>query len=67
MTKEYDPRYGGPFDRGQADAYYWRERNPHYFKGDSYSSELVEEQNMTVEELEAYNYGYDNNPERKQW
>jgi hypothetical protein len=64
MSKEqsktkYDERHGGPFARGKADFWYGRGRQPHYFKGASYDSEKVEEKDLTKEELEAYNAGYD--------
>ena len=38
---KYDKRHGGPFDRGGADSYYGRGRNPHYFVGATYSSCLL--------------------------
>lgn len=34
-------RHGGPYDRGRADSYYQRGRRPHYFVGDTYSSEEI--------------------------
>lgn len=51
-------RHGGPYDRGSADAYYQRPFNPHYYEGDTYSSPLVEKDNMTAEEVTAYAQGY---------
>ena len=60
-------RHGGPYDRGSADAYYWRPRNPHYFIGGSYTSELVTEENMTPEEVQEYLLGYDSCQDRKQY
>jgi hypothetical protein len=27
----YDQRHGGPFDRGSADSYYGRVREPHFY------------------------------------
>lgn len=57
MARTYDERHGGPWDRGSADAYYRRPRNPHYFVGATYSSEEVTD--LAPEELEAYNAGYD--------
>ena len=30
MSKKYDERHGGPWDRGSADSYYGRGSNPHY-------------------------------------
>jgi len=37
----YDSRHGGPFDRGSADSYYSREKNPHYFLGETYTTATV--------------------------
>jgi hypothetical protein len=66
--KVYDDRHGGPFDRGSADSYYDRPRNPHYYVGATGQSDRV----LTLEEdqLEAYNAGYDWNEkygEKKDW
>lgn len=57
--KLYDERHGGPFDRGSADSWYSRCINPHYYVGDTSRSDLVEEANMTEEEIKAYNAGYE--------
>ena len=61
------PRHGSPQDRGSADAYYGRPYDPHYYVGDSLKSERVEKHTMTVGEVEAYRYGYDNEEDRKDW
>lgn len=61
------PRHGSPQDRGSADAYYHRNYEPHYYVGDSITSERVEQDNMTVGEIEAYKYGYENEDDRKDW
>lgn len=66
-TVTFDKRHGGPFDRGSADAYYHRSYNPHYFKGDTYSSEKVEMHHMTEAEITAYTFGYENETDRKDW
>ena len=58
-----DKRHGGPWDRGNADSYYQRGIKPHYFKGASYSSQLVEEYDMTDEEITEYLDGYNQNEE----
>jgi hypothetical protein len=68
--KVYDARHGGPFDRGAADSYYGRAPRPHYFVGDTYSSDEVTRDQMTREEREAYHAGYDYNEEmgdKKDW
>jgi len=62
MSK-YDQRHGGPYDRGSADSYYRRGFNPHYFVGATWSSDKVEREQMTPEEIEAYTAGYDYNEE----
>lgn len=51
-------RHGGPWDRGSADAYYGRPHAPHYFKGATYQSERVTRNDMSLDEIEAYNDGY---------
>lgn len=61
MRKQYDERHGGPYDRGSADSYYRRGKLPHYYKGDTYNSERVDEAYMTLDEIEAYNAGFDDN------
>ena len=51
-TKTYDTRHGGPYDRGSADSYYHRRREPHYYVHGTKTSELVPEALMTNEEIE---------------
>ena len=66
----YDPRHGGPYDRGSADSYYRRGFNPHYFVGDTYSTPKIELAQMTAQEIAAYMQGYwDNEKSRdfKDW
>ena len=57
----YDERHGGPYDRGMADSYYGRQRQPHYFVGDSYKTLRVGYKDMTPDEVEAYHAGFDDN------
>jgi hypothetical protein len=64
MIREHiqiDTRHGGPYDRGGADSYYGRGRDPHYYKGDTGNSPRVSKKDMTPDEIEAYNAGYDDN------
>jgi hypothetical protein len=56
----YDERHGGPYDRGQADSWYGREYEPHYFVGDTYNSPKIELAQMTAAEIVAYTAGYTN-------
>ena len=70
QTGYYNERHGGAYDRGQADSYYGREYNPHYFVGDSYNSPKIELAQMTAHEIVAYTAGYrDNeaNGNKKDW
>ena len=61
MRTYFDARHGGPFDRGTADSWYRRGRNPHFFRGATYDSPKVEEKDMTVFEIKEYNAGFDEN------
>ena len=58
MTDKY--RHGGPYDRGMADVYYNRSYDPHYYEGATYSSKRIDEEFMTLEEVELYREGYQN-------
>ena len=64
---KYDKRHGSPWDRGSADAYYGRSYNPHYFVGDTYSSDKVELGQMTPAEIAAYTNGYESTTDRKEY
>jgi hypothetical protein len=55
---KFDTRHGGPFDRGGADYWYNRGYEPHYYTGGTYTSDRVEKDGMTPEELAAYRAGY---------
>lgn len=63
MKIEIDKRPGGPYDRGAADSYYRRPFDPHYFRGDTYTSESVTATGMTSEEERQYALGYYENEE----
>ena len=54
-------RHGGPYDRGAADSYYQRGFRPHYFVGDTYNSEEIQQSEMTLQECEEYAKGYRDN------
>ena len=56
--KNKQDRHGSARDRGRADYYYGRPYDPHYYKGDSFSSELVEHKEMTEEEVNQYTEDY---------
>lgn len=62
-TTEYKGKYypswhGSPFDRGSADSYYQRGEDPHYWPEGTYKGLRVEANEMTPEEIEAYNAGF---------
>jgi hypothetical protein len=67
---KYDSRHGGPFDRGSADSWYSRPRDPHFFLGDSYSGHEVTRDLMTKDQIDAYLAGYAYNEQhggKKDW
>jgi hypothetical protein len=68
--KQYDQRHGGPFDRGSADSWYSRPRNPHFYVGDTATSPMIPEAQMRPEEIQAYLAGYQWNEQfgdKKSW
>lgn len=68
--KRFAQEHGNPFDRGSADSWYHRERDPHYWPEGSYNGTRVEAQDMTAEQIEAYHAGYDYNEDfggKKDW
>jgi hypothetical protein len=68
--KNYDERHGSPFDRGSADSYYHRSFNPHYYVGGTHTSQRVNLEDMTAEEITAYTAGYNWNEQygdKKDW
>ena len=70
MSQNISARHGGAYDRGSADAYYGRPREPHFFTGASYHSIVIDMPNMTPEQVAEYNQGYDDqiaSGDRKQW
>ena len=53
-----DKSHGSPFDRGDADFYYYRPPEPHYWpEGTNHGVKITEDQ-MTDVEIAAYNAGY---------
>ena len=68
--KTYEQKHGNPFDRGSADSYYGRPRDPHWYPEGSYKGTRVEAEQMCDEELESYHAGYDYNEQhgdKKSW
>jgi len=67
---EVDTSNGSPYDRGAADSYYGRPREPHYWPSGTCKGTMVPRDLMTEEELYQYHHGYDWNEEygdRKIW
>lgn len=57
--KLYDSRHGGAFDRGSADSWYSRPSEPHYYVGGTGTSQRIEADQMTADEIAAYLAGYE--------
>ena len=57
---QYDERHGGPYDRGGADSYYRRSFRPHYFDGNTYSTDIRYPEKDSPE-WKAYEAGYKDN------
>ena len=67
-TEQFDKQHGSFFDRGSADSYYGRQRNPHRGGVGGESGPRIEA--VTEAEFEAYHAGYEFNEEfgdRKSW
>jgi hypothetical protein len=67
-TEHFDKDHGSFFDRGSADSYYGRPRNPHRGGVGGMSGPRIEAVNPA--DIEAYHAGYDFNEmygDKKQW
>jgi hypothetical protein len=68
--KVYEQKHGGAFDRGAADSYYHRPRDPRMYPNGTYNPPRIEMSLMSPEEIDAYHAGYDWNEQfgdKKQW
>jgi len=69
MLPQFDRRrHGSLYDRGSADSYYHRDRDPHWFPNGTYHGDKVTA--MSDEEIAEYNAGYDWNEQygdKKDW
>ena len=66
--KTYDSAHGSFFDRGAADSYYDRDRDPHRGGVGGDSGPRIDA--VLAEEIEAYHAGYDYNEQygdKKNW
>jgi len=52
-------QHGGLYDRGSADSYYGRPRDPHYYPKGTYKGDKIVE--LTPAEIAEYHAGYDRN------
>lgn len=61
------PVHGSPQDRGSADRYYGRPYNPHWYPAGTGKGERIERDSMTMDQIQEYMYGWDNEEDRKVW
>ena len=59
--RTYTVTHGCPFDRGSADSYYGRIRNPHKGGVGGDSGPRIESNDMSLQEIADYGAGYDYN------
>ena len=63
--------HGSPYDRGSADSYYGRPKNPHYYRNPrGHDQERVKESDMSDYQIEEYYLGYEDNEKqghKKNW
>jgi hypothetical protein len=67
---DYTTWHGSPFDRGSADSWYRRGAKPHWWPEGTGRGDIVTEDRMSIEEIEAYFAGYDHNERfggKKEW
>ena len=57
----YNVEHGSPFDRGSADSYYGRIRNPHKYPNGTGNAPRIESNEMTLQEIADYGAGYNYN------
>lgn len=67
IDSEKLPTHGSPQDRGSADRYYGRPANPHWWPEGTGKGIRIERDDMTPEQIAEYDYGYDNELDRKDW
>jgi len=65
---QFSRRHGSLFDRGSADSYYGRRRDPHWYPNGSYEGDEITD--LTQEEIAEYLAGYEWNEQygdKKDW
>ena len=68
--QNYDTQHGRPFDRGSADSYYGRPREPHFYPNGTYNEPRISGKDLTPAEVQAYLAGYQYNEQfgdKKDW
>lgn len=61
----YSTDHGSPHDRGGADAWYDRKRDPHWYPDGTYVGNPIKADGMTPQEIAAYHFGYDTTEESR--
>ena len=61
MLRMRNDEHGSPYDRGTADSWYRRPRQPHFYPHGTYNGKAVTVNEMADVEIDAYNKGYDDN------
>ena len=57
LTGEY--AHGSPYDRGSADYWYHRPKEPHWYPNGTGNGERITEDKMTQDEIDEYHLGYE--------
>lgn len=68
MVDPFDRKHGSLYDRGAADSYYHRSRNPHWYPEGAGNGARIPAK--TQDEIDEYNAGYDYNEklgDKKDW
>jgi hypothetical protein len=67
--EQYDKSQKSPYTRGEFDSYNRHPKRPHYYIkiGDGPEHRRVEEEDMSPEEIEAYNAGFEANEKARDW
>jgi len=64
----YDRKHGSLYDRGTADSYYGRPRDPHWYPNGTYNNPRIQATEQL--DIREYNEGYDYNEkygDKKNW
>lgn len=65
MMDGLEVNHGSPADRGSADAYYWRESDPHWWPEGTGKGIRIEQCDMLQSQIDIYMESYNNETERK--